>query len=273
MPSTGRNEPCPCGSGSKYKHCCEQKDKQPFMSRTGLIMGLAVALVLAGGVAAFFNDSSSGSDNTGSSSTAGKVWSAEHGHYHDGPSGPASVPQPRESASAAVPAESSQTTAPAPASNVPASQPPGPAPAGKVWSSEHGHWHDASSVQIQPSQQGGLTASPSTVQPRLGEPRPGMVWNEEHGHYHDIDPSAPPGADEAATTPVPRSQIPRISVGMDGVARTGSDIPPPAGPAPDGKVWSREHGHWHDAPTFPSGDFPDQDASGDSGDSSSQKSQ
>ena len=23
---TNRNEPCPCGSGKKYKNCCEQKD-------------------------------------------------------------------------------------------------------------------------------------------------------------------------------------------------------------------------------------------------------
>lgn len=24
----GRNEPCPCGSGKKYKNCCLQKDQQ-----------------------------------------------------------------------------------------------------------------------------------------------------------------------------------------------------------------------------------------------------
>lgn len=24
--SVGRNEPCPCGSGKKYKHCCYAKD-------------------------------------------------------------------------------------------------------------------------------------------------------------------------------------------------------------------------------------------------------
>ena len=24
-----RNEPCPCGSGNKYKNCCEQKRFQP----------------------------------------------------------------------------------------------------------------------------------------------------------------------------------------------------------------------------------------------------
>ena len=23
----GRNEPCPCGSGKKYKHCCMQKEQ------------------------------------------------------------------------------------------------------------------------------------------------------------------------------------------------------------------------------------------------------
>lgn len=27
MPKTGRNEPCPCGSGKKYKHCCLHKDQ------------------------------------------------------------------------------------------------------------------------------------------------------------------------------------------------------------------------------------------------------
>lgn len=26
-PKTGRNEPCPCGSGKKYKHCCGRADK------------------------------------------------------------------------------------------------------------------------------------------------------------------------------------------------------------------------------------------------------
>ena len=27
MPKTGRNDPCPCGSGKKYKHCCLDKDR------------------------------------------------------------------------------------------------------------------------------------------------------------------------------------------------------------------------------------------------------
>jgi tetratricopeptide (TPR) repeat protein len=28
MKKTGRNEPCPCGSGKKYKHCCLEKDRE-----------------------------------------------------------------------------------------------------------------------------------------------------------------------------------------------------------------------------------------------------
>ena len=37
MPTTGRNEPCPCGSGRKYKHCCgngESQSKALVASRT-----------------------------------------------------------------------------------------------------------------------------------------------------------------------------------------------------------------------------------------------
>ncbi len=30
----GRNDPCPCGSGKKYKHCCASKgDRLPFATR------------------------------------------------------------------------------------------------------------------------------------------------------------------------------------------------------------------------------------------------
>ena len=27
MPKPGRNDPCPCGSGKKYKHCCLERDR------------------------------------------------------------------------------------------------------------------------------------------------------------------------------------------------------------------------------------------------------
>ncbi len=28
----GRNDPCPCGSGSKYKKCCESQEKKRFIA-------------------------------------------------------------------------------------------------------------------------------------------------------------------------------------------------------------------------------------------------
>jgi tetratricopeptide (TPR) repeat protein len=28
VPKIGRNDPCPCGSGKKYKHCCLEKDQK-----------------------------------------------------------------------------------------------------------------------------------------------------------------------------------------------------------------------------------------------------
>jgi len=46
---TGRNEPCPCGSGRKYKSCCEGRegrraDRVTSWVTLGLI-GLSLALV------------------------------------------------------------------------------------------------------------------------------------------------------------------------------------------------------------------------------------
>lgn len=258
MKSTRRNDPCPCGSGSKYKHCCEDKDKQPFISRTGLVLGLAIAVVLAGGVAALFNDPSNDAE------TERKLRDVLRGSSETAP--------PVAPATA-----NTSTTPPAATPQAPAPQPPGPAPAGKVWSAEHGHWHAAPSVQVQATRTGGLTASATPGPPPAAPaqepsdaPQPGTVWNEEHGHYHKVDPAATEASSEVAdggdvpVTSVPRAQIPRIQVGQDGVTRASSPIAPP-GPAPEGKVWSYEHGHWHDAlPAFPSGDYPEDDSASES---------
>jgi len=71
----GRNEPCPCGSGRKFKQCCESKRQSMSLPmRVALIA--AAGLVIAGivlGVSSFSTESGAG---------AGRVWSMEHGHYH-----------------------------------------------------------------------------------------------------------------------------------------------------------------------------------------------
>ena len=44
MTTVGRNAPCPCGSGKKYKHCCGAKAKRTPLGTK--ILGTVVALVL-----------------------------------------------------------------------------------------------------------------------------------------------------------------------------------------------------------------------------------
>jgi len=70
----GRNQPCPCGSGRKFKHCCERKHQG--MSLTMKVVLVAGAGLLIGAIA--FGVSSFNPDPT----AGGQVWSAEHGHYH-----------------------------------------------------------------------------------------------------------------------------------------------------------------------------------------------
>jgi hypothetical protein len=73
---TGRNEPCPCGSGKKYKYCCEGKTpwyKQPTWA------GILIVLVLLSAALLAWSQLTSEEANT---DAQGRVWSPEHGHYH-----------------------------------------------------------------------------------------------------------------------------------------------------------------------------------------------
>ena len=70
----GRNDRCPCGSGKKYKHCCERKASE--WSRGQLMLLTLVLVVLVGGL---FLAVSSRQEHAGQ---ATGVWSEEHGHYH-----------------------------------------------------------------------------------------------------------------------------------------------------------------------------------------------
>lgn len=79
----GRNTPCPCGSGKKYKHCCALKESRARSQRS-LWTGVLVALVLLGGlllVGVSFTQDSGSRDGVSN----GRVWSEEHGHWHDAP--------------------------------------------------------------------------------------------------------------------------------------------------------------------------------------------
>ena len=44
MTTVGRNEPCPCGSGKKYKYCCAAKAQRTPVGTK--VVGSLIALVL-----------------------------------------------------------------------------------------------------------------------------------------------------------------------------------------------------------------------------------
>jgi len=65
--ATGRNEPCPCGSGKKFKHCCMLKSQRaPWSTRIVAIL-IALAL-LTGAVVMLASLGDLDSDPTGSRS-------------------------------------------------------------------------------------------------------------------------------------------------------------------------------------------------------------
>lgn len=71
--AVGRNDPCRCGSGKKYKQCCQSKAAR--LTRGQLAILALVAVILVGGLVLAVATR----DHEGQ--PAG-VWSAEHGHYH-----------------------------------------------------------------------------------------------------------------------------------------------------------------------------------------------
>jgi len=73
----GRNELCPCGSGKKFKKCCEPR-QQSLRNRGNMVLLLVVGLLMAAGAVAAITQF------TGERHVARPtgVWSPEHGHYH-----------------------------------------------------------------------------------------------------------------------------------------------------------------------------------------------
>jgi hypothetical protein len=73
--AAGRNDRCPCGSGKKFKKCCERKEQR----QGGRTMMYIVLAIIIGAIVAGVVSLRETSYTTGG---AGRVWSPEHGHYH-----------------------------------------------------------------------------------------------------------------------------------------------------------------------------------------------
>ena len=126
----GRNEPCHCGSGKKIKQC--HGVKNPGKTNQLLLIGfLSLAFIFF-----MFFSSSTSIDHSMSANKS---------------------PQPFNF-------QGNKLT----------KQPEGKAPPGKVWSAEHGHWHDSPTSILENKRNSSIEKH-----------NDGKVWNADHGHYHE----------------------------------------------------------------------------------------
>ena len=130
-----RNDPCHCDSGKKYKNCHGHiKSKKPYpWVFWGIILVLIVIFSLIPdnkigrnqkkAIYSPFIPKKVNKTKPEGQSPPGKVWSSEHGHWHDSKEG--------QSFSSTSPQENKNNI-----------REPEVVPLGKVWSPKHGHWHD-----------------------------------------------------------------------------------------------------------------------------------
>ena len=149
----GRNDPCSCGSGRKYKNCCEGKTRILGGKVPGVAIWVALAVVGVG-VAAYAMLRPDRPETTANpvvppdqrpapytyDSLRNQHFDPVHGHWHDGrPPAPAGAQAP-------APAPPPGTSpAPQPTATVLDGTNPEPwtydAAKNQHWDPEHQHWH------------------------------------------------------------------------------------------------------------------------------------
>ena len=79
---TNRNARCHCGSGKKFKNC---HGAEQLTSGRKIPMGYVLGGIVVLVVAAFIVLRQTGATTPPGAAPPGKVWSEEHGHWHDAP--------------------------------------------------------------------------------------------------------------------------------------------------------------------------------------------
>lgn len=75
----GRNDPCHCGSGRKYKNCCQKMGPSETTGTSKVILIVLAAVVLIGLVLVGISLTEGGGRDI---CPPGTVWSAAHQHCH-----------------------------------------------------------------------------------------------------------------------------------------------------------------------------------------------
>ena len=170
----GRNDPCSCGSGRKFKNCCMGKSPDAPAKRSNPMVKVLLIAVPVGILAVFLISSQgrrSGSPADAPQGNATGVtlpatptpaawqydaannrhWNPEHGHWHDGPP-PSPTGLPQESTTRAA---SSRSATPAAWEYDAANN--------RHWNPDHGHWHDGPPPQSSPNV--GIETRPTPLPP------------------------------------------------------------------------------------------------------------
>jgi hypothetical protein len=216
----GHKDPCPCGSGKKYKHCHLKKDLEKrqhggwILLGTVVVLGVAAIYFAAGGGLPWGGDQARTSAGSSPPSTTGALPTT----------GPTAITDTTAAAgtpeTAAATSGASQDQSPLPGGATP--QPwQYDATRNRFWHPEHGHWHDGPPPE--PSQRAVTTAAPGSVASQDQSPLPGgttpqpwqydaprdRFWQPDHGHWHVGRPPATATGTTGTTTTAPATAIPQ----------------------------------------------------------------
>ena len=184
--SVGRNDPCPCGSGLKYKQCCAGKLRLNLRGRRGWVLGalgVVVVTLVAWGLMR---------SQTGPTPSSG------------------GMPPPSTSAGVSTAPGTGATLNPAPLGTGAPTTMSGPtgatpqpwaydAATNRHFDPNHGHWHDGAPPPLEargvssgapaPGVAGTESSGP-TPAPWTYDAQKNQHWDPVHGHWHPGPPSA-----------------------------------------------------------------------------------
>jgi len=94
MEKMGRNDLCHCGSGKKYKNCHMDSETSSIGMNKAFIIAAVLVALLAIGVVGYYTNAANNKIEAQSKgfnpspppdgeAPPGKVWSKEHGHWHN----------------------------------------------------------------------------------------------------------------------------------------------------------------------------------------------
>jgi len=208
MSTVGRNDPCPCGSGLKYKQCCEGKIRLNVRGRRGWMLGaigIAVVAVVAWGL----------------------VRAQSRPAVPTGMGTPLSSTQTGAGAVASTPVTTTSTVTVGPGGTI------SPAPAG--------------SAPITMTPGTGAMTTPTVGGPKAWDydPVTNRHFDPGHGHWHD-GPAPPPESRGTASSSQP--SIGGVTTTPGGHAAPGTTPAPWTYDAAKNQHWDPGHGHWHQGP-------------------------